>query len=159
MEKIQYCPALPGCCYFCHSSNREGYVDTKQSIDFYGAVYICDACIMEMAHLFGMLSSDTRDIYEAKLRTLEEENFDLKVKITGLEQAIDGLRIAGRIPGPDPVRVSNVDSENGNSESEQRTPELDSGAGTDDEQGDDEGVGDLRSDEQQPERPSFSLNI
>lgn len=159
MEKVEYCTALPGCCYLCRSSNREWYIDTGQSIDFYGAVYICDECIMEMSTLAGMITPIHADELAARIRFFEEENFDLRVKVSGLEQAIDGLRIAGRISGSDPIGIPHMDSSPESEGSQGTEGQLGTGERTSPEPSNDEGVGELHSDESSSARPSFSLDI
>lgn len=160
MEKIQYPQALPGCCWLCRSSNREYYIDTQQSIDFYGAVYLCDKCIEEMASHFGMLSVvDAKNLQEAN-KDLEEDKFNLQVQVSGLEQAIDGLRIAGRIDvRTDSVRNSSLPV----SEPTETVPGgeefMGSERGTSDESSDDSDVGELHSNESGSDSPAFSLDL
>lgn len=160
MEKVQYCAALPGCCWMCRSSNREWYVDTQQSIDFYGAVYLCNECIIEMSRLAGMFTVEDVEEFQNRIAFFEDENYHLRVRVSGLEQAIDGLRLAGSVPGissisdaPVPISPTAETTSVGEESMEHEgrvTPESSN----------DEGVGELRSNESSSSGEStFSLNL
>jgi len=160
MELLPEPIALPGCCFKCRagSNSREFFIDFGFSFDDFGAVYICNECLAEMAHAANYVLPVEAQELKLRAALLLEENEELTTKIFGLEQAIDGLRIAGRSVGAvpesnDPVPVSSVgeDAENG-------TAELGEGEGESSESLHDEGVAELSDDDSGSESPaSFSF--
>jgi hypothetical protein len=58
----------PNQCAICGSSTiGNGFVDPHLDIEFYGSIYFCEFCVIEMASLYGALSA-------GKAKMLEEEN-------------------------------------------------------------------------------------
>lgn len=97
IELIPHPLALPGACFKCRcgSENRDWFIDLGFSMDDYGAVIICNECVIEMAYAAGMITSAHADQLNQKLSALTTENEELKIRNEGLEQAVDGLRLAG----------------------------------------------------------------
>lgn len=159
MKKVELCSALPGCCWSCGSSNREWYIDTERSIDYYGAVYFCNKCVEEWATIAGMTSADQTIQLESKIEHQENVIFDLTVQVSGLEQAVDGLRTAGSISRVNPLHPSVYPP----SEPTGTVPEGEEPVGREGgetpEQGNDEGVGELHSTESPTDRSDFTLNL
>lgn len=52
---ITTAPALPGKCVVCYTDAQgtRKFLDFGMSLDFYGAVLICEACVTNAAELFG----------------------------------------------------------------------------------------------------------
>lgn len=93
-------PALPGSCYKCGSGTRDAYIDLDVSVEFHGAMYLCDLCVAEMAGLLGYLTPEvSRDLTD-KIEQLESEKFKAQTQAAGLERAINGLMDAGFCADP-----------------------------------------------------------
>lgn len=159
MELMPEPMALPGCCFRCRagSNNRDFFIDFDFSMEFHGAVYICNECLAEMAHEAGYILPDEARNYKFQVSTLMEENAELHTKIFGLEQAIDGLRIAGRstgvIPESDAVDLVHPAAEG----SFPGQDELDFGTGESPEPLHDEGMAELSDDDSTNTEFRFSL--
>lgn len=158
MQKVDHLVALPGCCWKCRSSNREWYLDLELSIDYYGAVYICDQCVIEMCHIAEMLTKGEVDSIILHAKQMEQDNFDLMVKVSGLEQAIDGLRVAGSVSRVDPDANPTLFGEANYQAEPVREEPVVSGAGDDVEPLHDEGMDELSADDSEPSN-EFRLNI
>jgi hypothetical protein len=149
--QLIYTPTLPpGCCFICRGSVRDSYIDTSVSHDYEGAYYICNQCVNEMAKMYAYLSFDEyKDLRTAK-EDLERMNFELIKRVGELEGIHDALGRAGYKYDGDVVRlggyssISDKDGEDGTSGTKAAVGIR---AGTIVEQSDDEGMGELRSDE------------
>lgn len=98
--------ALPGCCFICRGAQRESYIDTDVSIDMYGAYYICNMCLMEMAHMCSYISHDEyKDLRRSK-DDLEHINYELIKRVGALEESLHALANAGYKYTPDNGVVS-----------------------------------------------------
>lgn len=158
--------ALPGCCFKCSAGmgSREFFIDFEFSMDFYGAVYICNECLTEMAHTAGFITPVEAEAFKKQIAELETDKFQLEVRLQGLERGLDGLRTAGYLADstfnhsnqPDSL----IDLGVPDRETHQVLPtgEEDVGSGTDrtPESDDDQDVGELRSGSKSK---SFSLDI
>ena len=83
----EYPSAAPGSvCYRC-GSDRKPVVDTGVSIDMEGGLYLCYACVAEMAALLGM-------IHGAKAEELRQNNRHLGQKNKALQETNLMLREA-----------------------------------------------------------------
>lgn len=151
--------ALPGCCFKCRagSNNRDFFIDFDFSMDDFGAVYICNECLAEMAHTAGYILPDEARILKLRVALLEEDNKELRQKIFGLEQAIDGLRIAGSSIGDYSEFDDPVSSDSADEELREGQEQLDLGAGESSESLHDEGMAELSDDDSSS--PAFRLNI
>jgi len=159
MELMPEPMALPGCCFKCRagSNNREFFIDFEFSFDMHGAVYICNECLAEMAHAAGYITPDEARKYTFEVNFLREENSELTTKIFGLEQAIDGLRIAGRSIGIDPDAHASVPPSDYDSQSREGQKQLEFGEGEPPEPLHDEGVAELSDDDSEQSDFTFSL--
>jgi hypothetical protein len=151
--EITFSPsALPGSCYFCGSGNREFYIDTKLSVEFHGAMYICNICAEELARLVRFIPHDEYKEILAEKEQLEEHTYQLRVQLDGFQGAIDAFvragynintnltvsRSGGAVLEADDLSDETVST---------RESELGTGEGTPSESSDDEDVGKLRSDD------------
>lgn len=159
MELMPEPMALPGCCFKCRagSNNRDFFVDFDFSMDFHGAVYLCNECIAEMAHAAGYILPDEARKLKFEANFFKEEVEELQTKVFGLEQAIDGLRIAGRSVG---TLSQSDDSDAVPTEPEisrEGQEQLDFGAGEPSESLHDEGMAELSDDDSSTDGFEFSL--
>jgi hypothetical protein len=83
--------ALPGCCFICHSSNRNAYVDTGINIEYEGAIFICDTCMSEMAGLLNFLSPDTHNDVKEKYKVLLAAYEQLLISFKRMGVNIDNI--------------------------------------------------------------------
>lgn len=161
--------ALPGSCLLCRggydAANRPWFVDTGLQIEFWGAGYICAACLIEMANTVGFILPTVAAELRAENNKLRQDVFNLEVQVASLhelESSVDRFvhaRAANRHPSRGrvlPFGQAGVLPESGSGGSgpqEGGTPspgttgELGAGTGTSDEPSDGQGMDDLRSDE------------
>lgn len=150
--EITYSPAaLPGSCFFCGSGGREFYVDTGLSVEFHGAMYICNICCEEIAKTVKFIPHSEYKALRAENEQLSELTYQLRTKLDVVEESLRGLVNAGyRYDDGNVVRSGGAFLED---VSIAETPvsdgagELGTGEGTSPEQSDDEGMGELRSDD------------
>ena len=148
--KITKAPsALPANCFLCNGfSNRKYFIDTSFSIEFHGAVYICNECLTEMARMVGLVTPE--DIEKIRKQNLEllETTRELREKNGVLENAIR-VYTSHNLPddgSPSVVGSISVESEVSDSGTQDSEGELGIRTGTTSESSDDEGVGKLRPD-------------
>lgn len=110
MQRIIHPPALPGCCYFCGSAEREWFIDTTLSVEFHGAMYICCTCAAEIGHIAGMATPEEVDSLRTYLAEIKQHLEEQMIRNEGLEQALDGLRLAGSVSRTYSEPTSDVDS-------------------------------------------------
>lgn len=159
--EITYSPsALPGSCYFCGNGSREFYVDTKLSVEFHGAMYICNFCCEEIARLVKFIPHAEYKSLLADNEELSELTYQYKVRIDALEGALRDLANAGYRVADGSVIVSGGAVLETPSETRETVSdgegELGAGTGTPTESGNDSDVGELRSDEPKHE-PIFGF--
>jgi len=152
MELVTTPVALPGCCFICRAATRESYIDTGVSLDFDGAFYICNICCEEIAKSYGYISHDEYKDLRGSKEELERLNYELIKRVGGLEESVRGLANAGyRLHDDGNVVISGGYLPQTVEPVTEKPPvgENDVGAGEGEasEQSDDEGVGELHSDE------------
>jgi hypothetical protein len=84
-------PALPGNCFKCSSASREAFYDLGMSIDFVGAVYLCNECVYEIARAFGMDTAEKVQGLYGLLEKKEEYIVALTEELNSVKGAFDGL--------------------------------------------------------------------
>jgi len=151
--EITFSPtALPGSCFFCGSGNREYYIDTNQTVEFHGAMYICNICVEGIARLVNYLPPDEYKELLATKEHLEDTVYGLTKKLSTLEGVLRDLANAGYTVHNDGsiVRSGGAVLET-LLEPEPAVPtgkrELGEGEGASSESNDDEDVGELHSDD------------
>lgn len=82
--------ALPGCCLFCRNGNAEWYVDTGSYEEFYGVVYICCDCILQISTQVGWVTPERRVELEEKVMELTGHLLNANDRIHSLELIING---------------------------------------------------------------------
>lgn len=80
-------PALPGCCYLCGSGTRARFIDLETQVEFHGAMYLCETCIVEMAVQLGME-------VEKKVTKLKFENLSMHTELSRAHEEINDLKKA-----------------------------------------------------------------
>ncbi len=108
MQAVSKPGALPGSCVMpaCGSATRRQYIDTGLQFEFYGAVYICDLCLGEMARLIGFLEPEYVQELKNKLEEAQNDNYLLTRQVDGLRMAVDGLSLARGTSGTDTVSAA-----------------------------------------------------
>lgn len=121
VTKTKY-PPLPSKCCICNFSadgTRE-FLDFQVSLDIYGAVCICDACVAPVAELFGYvhhsLVTEVVESAEAAILLIEQQ----EVQIHGLQAALDSILVVrpdlnSGNPGNDDLASENSDEDDGQS--------------------------------------------
>lgn len=149
--------AIPACCLFCPGSAREQYIDTGAQMDYYGAVYICDQCVIAMASQLGCATPERTSQYDRRFKELTNEKFELLKRVAGLEAAVRGLADAGLVPIPqlpDPgVLLPDAQGQGGESQERSEAPQrgldqVGGGEGTSPESSDDESLAGVHTDDQ-----------
>ncbi len=86
-------PPLPSRCCICNFSadGTRRFLDFEMSLDIYGAVVICEACVAPVAQLFGyVLSTELNsanvviDILENKIAELQDNNERLNATLDSI---------------------------------------------------------------------------
>lgn len=91
--------ASPGVCYFC-GSGQQPYQDERfpayapaldlaTAVEFEGFLYACANCVIEWAHLYGMMDTAKVNEIKANNRTLGRRNQILEQK---LSEAVDMIQ-------------------------------------------------------------------
>lgn len=160
--------ALPGSCYLCGSATRERFIDMAVSVEFHGAMYLCDLCVTEMATLLGFTSQEGLEALKKQVEDLQSLLFEAQTRADGYERAARGLMDAGACP--DPATHLHPDSElrrledriQADGASRAGASGVAGGEGTTDEPSDDDDVAGLRSDDvvsDSSRSDSFSLDL
>lgn len=152
--ELTYSPqALPGSCYLCGSANRASYIDAGCSVEFHGAMYLCDTCIAEMSRMLGYIAREDYIKLQDNKDELERQVFVLGEKLSAVEESLRVLGNAGYQPRfvvdvdtieldlPEDTPVSTFSSPS-------RKKAVGAGKGETPESSDDEGVGILHSDDE-----------
>lgn len=82
--------ALPGSCYLCGAASRDQFVDLETQVEFHGAMYLCDKCIIQMGDAVGMLSVKKRVELEKTLVKLKQDNEVLEEERQSLKRVLRG---------------------------------------------------------------------
>lgn len=95
VQKIPCPQALPGQCVYCGSAKKDWYLDTNLQYEFYGAVIICNECMNAICVEIGYISpQDLQDLRE-RLQRVINDNEELRIRNTALDQALNALKVAG----------------------------------------------------------------
>lgn len=85
----EYPSAAPGSvCYRC-GSDRKPVIDTGVSIDMEGGLYLCHACVEEMASLLGMIQGEKAEELRQSNRALGQRNKALRETNDALREAFN----------------------------------------------------------------------
>lgn len=161
MELIPHPLALPGCCFKCRvgSESRDFFIDFDFSMDDFGAIIICDACVTEMAHAAGFITPTEASKYKQQNQDLLIENQEYLIRIEGLEQAIDGLRLAGVSSRTYSEHHDSVDEQPTTVGSQAGESDVEPGTGEVTKPLHDTKMDGLRPDESTSEFTGFNLNL
>lgn len=84
--------ALPGKCGGCGKATEpRGFIDTGFDADFYGVLYYCYECVLDMASKFGFVTPEVVEELKRRIGELEVETTNQRAAILGLEDTVDGL--------------------------------------------------------------------
>lgn len=85
----EYPSAAPGSvCYRC-GADRKPVIDTGVSIDMEGGLYLCHACVEEMASLLGMIQGEKAEELRQSNRALGQRNKALRETNDALREAFN----------------------------------------------------------------------
>lgn len=159
MQIVIHPQALPACCIFCPGSVRDRYIDTELQIEFHGAVYICDTCILSMGRMIGMISKEQAEILILENTETSTRMFHLQRRQAALESSLRDLADAGydnvRLNEHGDLSAHFADDESLLADGTRALPErtqgaaaiLGSRAGTPPESSNDEGLGVVHADD------------
>lgn len=138
--------ALPGSCFICGNASRDSYIDTGISIEFHGAIYLCNTCLEEAAQLLGFIVPREAARLRLENDDYRTEIYNLKRQLDGLEMAVNGFTLARGVGGFDPL--PGFDLATGSTDQSSDDSNRDLGEGTREalEQVHDEGVAELPND-------------
>lgn len=84
----------PGICVTCGrhgNSDERGMVDTGVDQDYYGVIYVCSMCVLEMAEQYGAASPATQLNNLAATELLERTLQETKNRLAKAERILDGI--------------------------------------------------------------------
>ena len=103
MQLVDKPQALPGQCKGCGAADKFGYIDTGWQEEFYGAIYFCRDCVLDMASYYGAVAPEQytrskRELMEAQQKIVWlEMQYRANIKILeGIDGLVD-LRTSGGI--------------------------------------------------------------
>lgn len=152
--------ALPGVCRACGGASKDWYLDTGHSEEYYGAVYYCNECISYIADLCGFLIPAKKEALDLEIEDLRKALFKERVINAGMMEVRDAFDKLGvwdflrNGSGPDSDSAGSAGSGDeavpeapvyGTVSLEKAGSGVDGGEGTAAEQGDDEGLAELRT--------------
>lgn len=95
--------ALPGICFSCRFHGAEKWIDLALSTDPEdmfprepGAVYICENCVQEMAHLMGYITPEEAQALRIENERLKDENSNV-IAINEAVQSANGALVAASL--------------------------------------------------------------
>lgn len=101
IQFVQITQTAPGCCATCGSGqDKYGFVDTGLDAEFWGRVYFCSNCALEIAAVFGFISPGDYADLEAELDYGKLELEKMTEKADNFERILSGLDgLRALIPG------------------------------------------------------------
>lgn len=86
-------PPLPSLCCICNfsSDGKRRFLDFQMSLDVYGAVTICEFCIIPVAHLFDFVSKDSLEVTKLYLEASNQTIVGLKKENEQLNTTLDSI--------------------------------------------------------------------
>jgi hypothetical protein len=124
-DKLQFIdnPPLPSKCVVCSNDwmPHKRFIDFGASVDYYGAILICEDCAINLVDLLGFEDKTVAIAYKEKYENREKVLAMQRKKIEDLEHVVRTLNIRryGNPESADSVSASEVrDSESEESERE-----------------------------------------
>lgn len=98
-------PALPSTCLVCNGSadGKKDFVDWGMNVDWYGALVICEFCIVECLETVGAASKQRHERILRALAEVRAQNAELSAELEKYRNVVVSLDIAR----PDLKLVSN----------------------------------------------------
>lgn len=127
VQFAQITRTAPGQCALCGNGQCEaGFIDTGLDFEFWGRVYFCANCALEISAVFGFISPDEYADLEAELNIAKFELKNMTEKTMNLEKALAGLSSIRDLFNPDinkpggivETPEQKIGSESGTTESE-----------------------------------------
>lgn len=90
---ITLTPPLPSLCCICNFSadGKRKFLDFQMSLDIYGAVTICEFCVIPVAHLFGFVTKDSLEVTKLYLEAANQTLVGLKKENEQLNTTLDSI--------------------------------------------------------------------
>lgn len=156
--RLTYSPeALPGSCFVCGSASRESYIDPNISIEFHGAIFLCNLCVAEAGRLLGFATPEDVKKIVNQNEELKTQSYKYKRQLDGLEMALNGFTLARGTGGVDSIGSVDLSPPEPDSDQYQREVDLGAGAGESPEPSNDEGMAELPNDAVPTEFEFFDL--
>lgn len=105
--------AAPASCLTCGNGNcEEGYIDCGSYVDYYGQVYLCWFCAIQLAETFGCVIPEDVEKMEATLKEQMETTETLTMELETANARIGAYSLLfGVLPVPDGDSDSATDPE------------------------------------------------
>lgn len=99
-------PVAPGKCVVCGATSSDNsYIDFGFDLDFYGVVYFCNRCIIEIARLLGFIPPEQWQVIldhnmesDNYIGELEKKNKELMDVVHNLSKLVGSNSIAVTLP-------------------------------------------------------------
>lgn len=86
--------AAPGTCLLCGrhgNSDERGMVDTQKDMDYYGVVYLCSFCVLEIAEQYGAASPSTQLNSLAASEAVQAQLYAARERLAKAEGVLSGI--------------------------------------------------------------------
>lgn len=91
MQLVDKPMALPGQCKGCGTGDRGPFLDTGWQEEFYGAIYFCRDCTIDMASYYDLVSPEKYASLQAELGRAKQEITKLEIKLRANSQIMEGV--------------------------------------------------------------------
>lgn len=107
---VTYAPPLPAKCAGCGADalGHNRFIDLTLSLDFYGAVLLCESCAKEMVGLIDFCPVAERDDALHDLQSAQEKIEELVEEIGTLNGVISSFNYLANRPEPEPVSSASL---------------------------------------------------
>ena len=123
LSRFQLVPQVatmaPGKCCVCGGSEKEFFVDFGFQLDFYGSVYFCNDCILEVANVLDYHGPHQWKMVKDLNEELRAENNSLRDRLETLNDLAGSVSKLGLMPPIPAGSVTTVESIEALSEPEQ----------------------------------------
>lgn len=117
--------AAPGICLLCGrhgNSDERGMVDTQKDMDYYGVVYLCSFCVLEIAEQYGAASPSTQLNNLAASEAVQAQLYATRQRLVKAEGVLSGIGALHLLD----IDIDSPDSEQSAIEADSQEQESDS---------------------------------